>query len=116
MAVTPLAGKPGRPLTLCGTGKRLSRGSGSFSVAFLLTFNENKQAGMGRRCGRIAWPGAGRRLLMAASAAEALQEAARSRAGAGSGAFTRAEAARGEKPLAASASGHCRSVGRAGGM
>lgn len=60
---------------------------GSFSMAFLLTFNENKRAGMGRHCGRIAWPCAGHRLRMAASVAEALQKAASSRDGAGSGAF-----------------------------
>lgn len=59
LALTPPPGKPGSPLTVRGTGERPSRGWGSFSVALSLTFNENKQAGMGRRCGRAAWPCAG---------------------------------------------------------
>lgn len=101
LAVTPLRGKPGSPLTLHGTGEcpsRRSRGWGSFSVAFSLTFNENKQAGMGRRCGRAAWPCAGRWLRTAASAAQALHKDGQSRGGAGSDAIPWGEASRGEKP------------------
>lgn len=77
---------------------------------------------MGHRCGRIAWPCAGHRLRMAASAVEALQKAGQSWGGAGSDAFPRGEAARGEKPgsgplpMAATGSGLCPLVGRAEGM
>lgn len=103
LAATPLRGKPGSPRTLCGTGERPSRGWGSFSVALSLTFNENKQAGMGWRCGRAAWPCAGHWLRTAASAAQALHKDGQSRGGAGSDAIPWGEAARGKKPRG----GHC---------
>lgn len=96
--LSPLRGKPGSPLTLRGTGERPSRGWGSFSVSLSLTFNENKQAGMGRRCGRAAWPCAGRWPRTAASTAQALHKDGQSRGGAGSDAIPWGEAARGEKP------------------
>lgn len=53
LAVTPLRGKPGSPSLLCDTGESPSRSWGSFSVAFSLTFNENKQAGMAGAAGAL---------------------------------------------------------------
>lgn len=116
LAVTLLSGKPECPFTLCGAGA-----PHSFSMAFSLTFNENKRAGMGRGCRHAAWPCAGHWLCRAASAAEALQKAGRSWGGAGSDAFPWGEATSSEKPgsgplpMAATRSGLCLLVRRAEG-
>lgn len=103
--LSPLRGKPGSPLTLRGTGERPSRGWRSFSVALSLTFNENKQAGMGRRCGRAAWPCAGRWPRTAASTAQALHKDGQSRGGAGSDAIPWGEAAGVKSRVVAAAHG-----------
>lgn len=61
-AESPQAAQPGchpsareawKSLTLCDTGESPSRSWGSFSVAFSLTFNENKQAGMAVAAGAL---------------------------------------------------------------